>query len=298
MTAVRADDLSIGGIDGAVTGSVGFRNISAAEFVFDGNTLIERGDVKVNNAVMVKSELIANLSKEWTLKAELSFAFMGQADSMVRTYYAPASPQSGPESWDGKYFGGSTSLDHFVQGAIEADRTLFETDDLMISAGPGFKYTDFQISGSGGSEIYSNPNFRDTMDTYAPGTKASRYRQQIPVGFLALNAQKTLGGVTLSGSLQGGASFKALSVTNDYLYNRVLENSVGISPYVGVSAKASYDLNDRTSFFATASYDAILTTRGDMVNTNLTNGTVYNGADEAASNMQTWAVSAGMKVRF
>lgn len=298
FAAARADDLSLGGIDGSITGSVGLRNISAAEFMFEGSTLTERLDVKVNNAVNVKAEVIANVSKGWALKAEFSAAFLGQADALERSYYQPHSNQSGPESWDSKYFGGSTSLDHFVEAGIEADRTLYESDNMTISAGPGFKYTDFQVSGSGGSEIYSVTNPRDTMDTYAPDTKTLKYRQQIPVGFLALNAQTTLGGLTLAGSVLGGASFKARSVTDDYLYDRHIENSVGISPYVGISAKASYDLNDRTSFFAAASYDAILRTRGDLVNTNTVTGNVIARDGDAASNMQTWAVSAGVKVRF
>lgn len=296
--AARADELSSGGVDGAVTGSVGFRNVSATELMFDGDTMIERLDLKANNAVTLKSDVIADLSNGWTLKAEFSVAFLGQSDSMARGFYQPHSTQSGPESWDSKYFGGSTTLDHFVQAGIEADRALYESDSLTISAGPGFKYTDLQFSGSGGSEIYSDVNFRDTMDTYSPDTKTFKYRSQIPVGYLAVNAETTVGGVTFAGSVQGGASFKARSVNNDYLYGRRIENTAGISPYLGMSAKASYDLNERTTFFAAASYDTILRTRGDMVNTNTATGNVVSREGDAASSMQTWAVSAGIKVRF
>lgn len=298
ITAARADDLSMGGIDGSITGSVGFRNISAGEFAFDEQTMLNRLDWQIHNAPMVKSEVIANLSKNWTLKAEFSAAFLGEGEETNRSYTYGFSDNSGPESWDGKFYSPNTKLDYFLQAGIEADRTIYESDDLQISAGPGFKYTDFQMTASGGADIYSTANFLDTTDLYPDSTKIVRYRQQIPVGFLALNAEKTLGGLTFSGGLQAGAAVRYRDTDDHFLSDRHFDDDIGFAPYLGLNAKANYDINDRTSFFAAASYETVLRTRGDTTVFDGGAGTSTDYANAAGASMQTWAVSAGVKVRF
>ncbi|WP_407693065.1 hypothetical protein [Rhizobium indigoferae] len=49
-----------------------------------------------------------------------------------------------------------TELDHYVAGAIQLDRIIYDNATSSIAVGAGVQYTDFKWTAYGGSGIYSS----------------------------------------------------------------------------------------------------------------------------------------------
>lgn len=289
--SIRLDDVTL-------TTGVGLMNISASEFVYHGPVQISRLDWNTRGAMAINVDLAGRLKDKWWMRANFSTAVSGDSDMEDRDWiYSNDAGPSGPDDWTHRSYSPRTSLDYLIQAGLELDRQLYRAGDLLISAGPGFKYTDVQWTATGGTYVYTSTLFRDTVGTL-PSTKNITYRQSMPVGFIGLNAENTLGGLTMSGSVRGGASFAFRDF--DQHFNRALEfdQTMYLAPFASASAQVSYAFNDMSHMFVSAAAERIFSTRGDRQETDTHTGSVDNYTDAAGASFQSMSLSAGVNMRF
>ena len=297
---VLADDVALDGL--SITGEIGLTNIQASEFVFRGPVQISRLDWQTRAAVVASTRFIAGISARWSLKgsASISIADLG-GDMTDRDWlYRNDTGPSGPDDWTHWSNSPETKLDHFIQAGLEADRQLVESGDLAISAGPGFKFTNVQWTAWGGNYVYSEDydSFRNLSGTLSSNQKGITYQQSVPVVYLGVNAHDTIGGLTISGSLRGGASVGMRDTDHHFLRNLDFNESLSLAPFAGADLEMSYAIDPITDIFASASGERVFFARGDTKEMDTTSGNVTSFPDSSGASLQTVSLSAGFKRRF
>lgn len=299
---VSADEIPVGEDDLSVSGDVGVANIQASEYVFHGPVQISRLDWKTQAAVIANARIVTRLSNKWSLKGNISLSIADLGGDMVDRdwlYRDDAGP-SGADDWTHRSDSPETKLDHFIQGGIEIDRTLIESGGFAVSAGPGVKFTDVQWTAWGGSYVYSDSydTFRNIQGSVSSSLKAITYRQSIPVVYLGLNVQDTIGDLVVSGSVRGGASLGFRDADQHFLRYLDFDQSMSVAPFAGAAAQISYAVDEITNFYASASAERVFFARGDRKETETLTGDVASFSDSAGASFQTMALSAGFKRRF
>jgi outer membrane protease len=278
-------------------GGVGLINISAGEFVYDGNRNLSRLDWRSRGAFVFSGGVLVELPKDWTAKADLSFGIGGDGHMVDYDWLVPGQPD-GPDDWSDRSISPDTRLDHYWSAALSLEKRVLSRANTDFSLGAGFKYTDLQWSAYGGSFIYTNVTFRDFVGDFPDGEKVITYRQKVPVGFLSVSAMHTSGAWTLSGALKGGLSFGIKDIDDHWLRGLRFYDNMKMAPAAGIDVNVSYAVSQKADLFLAASWDKVFKARGDETDVDTLTGAVDSFADTVGADLQTISLRVGAKVRF
>lgn len=295
-----ADEAVYRSADGSysVTGGVGLMNIDAGEYVYDSNYKISELDWKARNVTIFSLKGEGEIAEGWKLRSALKVGMGGDSAMTDRDWlYNNNNGPNGADDWTDKSEHPGTELDHYWSGSIEIGKDYAIGEGTTVGLGMGVQYTDVQWTASGGSYVYSAAGFRDRTGNFqdSPGIT---YRQKVPVGYLALNLSQSLGGLTLSGSLKGGATAGISDIDNHWRRRLKFEDTVGIAPFAGADVNLAYAFSDAATVFVGGSYERVFEARGDMKATDTVTRASGLFKDSAGTTFEAASVSAGMSIRF
>jgi len=194
-----------------------------------------------------------------------------------------------------------TRLDHYFTGAAALGYELLNDGSAVIRAHGGLKYSDVQWTAYGGSYIYSDPAFRDTVGSIPDGTAAITYRQQLPELFVGFDGEEDYGDFRVGGLLRGGITFLGVATDNHYLRIPPLRfvDSMWVAPTVAAGVDVSFELGQNAELTLAARYDHVFEQRGNTKEYNATTGALIGDfVGSAAAALRSVEVTAGLKGSF
>lgn len=291
----RAQDNFYSSSDGSVStfAGIGLTNLQAGEYVYDGSHKLSQLDWESKNVPTAKLGATLELGYNWRLKGKLDFGMKGDGHMVDRDWV-----DYSIDDWTHQSVHPDTKLDHYLNGTIEADRTIYQTDSTRLALGGGLGYSDVQWSAYGGSYVYSSYSLHDTVGTFADGEKGITYRQKIPVAFVSANAEQHIGALTLAGGLQGGATFGISDIDDHWMRYLRFTDDMKPAPMIGANVSLDYQLLPSVSIYVAGDYQKVYRAKGDTK----VESTLYPASarydDAAGADFQAWSVSFGVKGTF
>lgn len=291
----RAQDNFYSSSDGSVStfAGIGLTNLQAGEYVYDGGHKLSQLDWESKNVPTAKLGATLELGYNWRLKGKLDFGMKGDGHMVDRDWV-----DYSIDDWTHQSVHPDTKLDHYLNGTIEADRTIYQTDSTRLALGGGLGYSDVQWSAYGGSYVYSSYSLHDTVGTFADGEKGITYRQKIPVAFVSANAEQRIGALTLAGGLQGGATFGISDIDDHWMRYLRFTDDMKPAPMIGANVSLDYQLLPSASIYVAGDYQKVYHAKGDTK----VESTLYPASakydDAAGADFQAWSVSFGVKGTF
>ncbi|NRP75827.1 Protease 7 [Ensifer psoraleae] len=193
-----ADNLPFSSDNGnfVVVGDIGFANIKAQEFVYQGDHKLSQLNWESKGMTLVTVGVDAQIDNDWSLKGSVKVGAIGNGHM---TDYDWVNREH--DYWSHRPVHPGTELDHYLVGAIEIDRIVYGNETSSFAVGAGVRYTDVKWTAYGGSGIHTIKKFRDTPVAWSSAEKVISYRQKVPVGFLSLSSEHVLGDLTISGDV-------------------------------------------------------------------------------------------------
>jgi len=293
-------DLSVSPEEGIIqlTGGIGLVSMTANEFVFDGGWTTSQLIWESLNVPVATVGLSTKLSDGWTVAAKAEAGLGGNSSMADYDWLTPYVAANGPDDWTHRSLHPDTRVDHFMRGSLVVGRDMQLGDRFTINLNGGFKYTDVQWTGYGGSYIYSVGGFRDSSGNFVDGQAGITYRQMLPMAFVGADATADFDKLVLTAGAQGGFTFAGQAVDDHWLRDLRFVDNMYVAPIVALSANAQYGFSDNAALFVAASLDKMFTTRADtsVINTN-TNATSFY-ANAAGADFVSVSISGGLTGSF
>ncbi len=279
-----------------ISGSVGRLDGAAHEYVYNPDR------TKLSELIWdMEGNIGLNGDVEWGLTDRLkmsgSFSVGLDGNNKMDDYDWLIAPYN---DWSHHSISSDTRLDHYL--SIDAGLTYaaVERESWKLLVIGGAKYTDVKWTAYGGDFVYSSdPGFRDLTGSF-PDAKAISYQLMLPAIYAGLGVEHQFDEVTLGISAVAGVSFDGSDEDNHWMRTPPLTflEDFGAAPYVGLKARATYALTDRTGIMILGKYERYFTAKGDT--TLFENGSQVNyfGGDVAGANLETISISAGLNFEF
>jgi outer membrane protease len=282
-----------------LSGGIGTMGIRADEYVLLGNRKISQLTWESSFVPVFSGALDLRLPESWTLKVS-GAAGLGGDSHMTDTDWDPIfSASDDPTDWSDRSIHSDTDLDHYFNARLALGRDVAIADGVKVNFHGGVKYTDVKWSASGGSYVYSDTTYRDTVGNFPQGMPAVTYRQQLPVGFAGLDAEMVSGRWTFGGSAELGMLAFGGTHDNHWTDGRRYVDYLDLAPSLSLEAKAAYAIDDSLSAFASLAYDQIFLARADTDFVSpadpATNGLYL---DQGGTEYAAVSVSGGLKGKF
>lgn len=293
--ATLAQEAVYGSSDSSVSfwAGVGFTNIQAGEFVYDGGHKLSQLDWESKNIRTLNLGGEVEIGYGWRLRGKFDIGMDGNGHMVDRDWLVPSISE-----WTHQSIHPDTQLAHYLSGSIEADRAIFDNGSTTFSVGAGFGYTDVKWDAYGGSYIYSVGSLHDTIGTFDPGEKGISYEQKIPTAFLTANAEHRIDGLTLAAGLKGGMAFRYRDIDDHWLRSLRFYDDIGFTPMLGASLSASQQITGTTSIYVSGEFEKVFEGKGDTRIVDTGSGAYADFANAAGADYQKLSVSVGIKSRF
>ena len=278
--------MSITGYEHVYAGTAGSQNLSL--LIWEGYAPTASADVKVR------------LRDNWTLRGRIEASMGGDHTMTDYDWIAPFAPSYDPADWSHRSISPNTSLDWFLRGEVAFGRDLPVNEALSVNVNTGLRYTDVQWTAVGGTKIYSDVlhGFRGDIGSF-PDTPGVRYRQQLPEGFIGVDATVNDG----SWSLEGGGSFgmTAYTTATDHHYMRDLLfiDHLDFAQNWVARAKLGYTFSPHLGAYLEGTYSYLTSPHGNTdVYDTTTGALIAHEVGPAGGDLQTASLSLGLKGNF
>lgn len=279
-------------------GSVGIASILATEKVYAftaGDDLLSELFWQ-STAPIATGDLKVRFGDGWTLRGRIDAAMGG--DSIMSDYdWTSFSPSYAFDDWDHRSISPNTSLDWYLNGELAVGRDLPINDALTVNVNGGMSYTDVQWTARGGTFIYSDAGFRDTVGTL-PGGAGLRYRQQLPAVFAGVDATVDDGPWNLEAGARAGLTVFASDTDHHYLRHLVFYDDLSYAQIYSANAKLGYDFTPNLGAFIEADYSRMISGRGGEDELNTQTGVRRHFDDAIGGELQVASIKAGLKGKF
>ncbi|WP_245457656.1 omptin family outer membrane protease [Rhizobium leguminosarum] len=278
-----------------VFGGLGLANIKAQEFAYYGDHKNSQLNWESKGMTLFTVGADAQFDNGWSVKSSVEIGTGGNGHMVDYDWASP-----GHEDWSDRSIHPLTELDHYVAGAIQLDRSIYDNETSSIAVGAGVQYTDFKWTAYGGSGIYSSAGgFRDDPWKAPDWERGISYQQQIPIGFLSLSGEYNFGDLTISGDLQTGLSFGINAIDDHWGRHLRFHEDINPAPTIGATVALDYAMTPAASLYLSGSFEQVFNSRGDMQEEDTEEGTRSAWEkDVAGANFQSMSISIGLKVTF
>lgn len=203
------------------------------------------------------------------------------------------------DNWSHRSQHPDTVVDHYYTGAASIGYELVKDETAVIRAHTGLKYTDVQWTAYGGTYIYSDVGFRDTVGTIPPGVAGITYRQQLPELFIGVDGEERYGDFRVGGLLRGGVTFLAVATDDHWLRNLRFVDHLYVAPTFTAGVDFGFALGRNAELTLAARYDHIVEQNGDTKYYDIATGLPTGGfLDVAAGALRSAEITAGLKGIF
>ncbi|WP_245458321.1 omptin family outer membrane protease [Rhizobium leguminosarum] len=291
-----ADNALFSSDDGnfVVFGGLGLANIKAQEFAYYGDHKNSQLNWESKGMTLFTVGADAQFDNGWSVKSSVEIGTGGNGHMVDYDWASP-----GHEDWSDRSIHDLTELDHYVAGAIQLDRSIYDNETSSIAVGAGFQYTDVKWTAYGGWGTYTTEKFRDTPVSWPDWQRAISYRQQIPIGFLSLSGEYNFGDLTISGDLQTGLSFGINAIDDHWGRHLRFDEDINPAPTIGATVALDYAMTPAASLHLSGSFQQVFNSHGEMQFEDTKEGTRSAWKKDAAgANFQSMSISIGLNFTF
>lgn len=283
-------------------GSFGAMTINGTEHVYAGSSGTQNLSLLTWQgwAPTASLDLKTKFPGNWTLRGHIDAAIGGDHTMTDYDWYGPYFVSYAPNAWTHQSVSPNTSLDWYLNGEIAVGRDLDVNDAFSVNLNGGLKYQDVQWTAVGGTFVYSVGGFRDTAGTI-PDAPAVRYRQQLPEGFLGVDATVKDGPWNLEIGGKYGMALFATATDHHYMRTPPLLfiDHLDYAQDYGVTAKVGYDFGSHLGAFVEGSYSKLTSPHGDTdVYDDSTGALIVHEVGPAGGDLETASLKAGIKGSF
>jgi plasminogen activator len=276
--------------------------VGVGAMYLEGNEKVLNGDYTVSHLIWQSKTPVlrgsVGLDFGGGLSANLEGSVAGLGDSYMEDYDWLLGDDTF-DNWSDRSQHPDTRLDHYFTGAAALGYELVNHDNAVIRAHGGIKYTDVKWTAYGGTFVYSDAGFRDTVGSFPDGERGITYRQQLPELFLGFDGQENYGNFRVGGLLRGGLTFLAVATDDHWQRDLRFVDSLYVAPTFTAGVDAAYALGPYAELFLAARYDHVFEQRGDTrvydIGTGAQAGTFVNAA---AAALRSAEITAGLKGTF
>nr|WP_032993861.1 omptin family outer membrane protease [Rhizobium leguminosarum] len=231
---------------------------------------------------------------DWSVKGSVEIGTGGNGHMVDYDWKS-----TGHDDWSHRSIRPLTELDHYVAGAIQLDRSIYDNETSSIAVGAGVHYTDIKWTAYGGYGTYTKEKFRDTAVAWPDWVRGISYQQQIPIGFLNLSGKYNFGDLTISGDLQTGLSFGIKDTDDHWLKHRRFHDDIDPAPTIGATVALDYAMTPAASLYLSGSFEQVFNNRGETQEDDTAHGTRSDWErDAAGANFQSMSISIGLNFTF
>jgi len=284
-------------------GSVGVAGITGTEHVY-----FPGGGGGNNNLSLLKWESTAPMASfdakarfgdAWTLRGHIDAAISGRSTMTDYDWIPPFSTSLAFDNWSDRSIS-PTSLDWYLNGSVAFGRDLPISDALTMNVNGGLQYTDVEWTATGGTYIYSNASFRDSVGSL-PNVPGVRYRQQLPTAFVGTDAMVKDGAWSLDATAKAGVVLMGRSTDWHYLRSppRYQVDYLNFAQMLQADARLGYDFSDHLSAFLEGSYQKMYSGQVPTDYFQMSNNALLIHDDHiGGAELDAWSVKAGLKGQF
>lgn len=277
--------MSITGLEHVYAGTTGSQNLSL--LVWEGYAPTASADVKVR------------LPDNWTLRGRIEAAMAGD-HTMTDYDWDGFAPSYAPDDWSQRSISPNTSLDWFLRGEVAVGRDLPVNEALSVNVNTGLRYTDVQWTAVGGTYIYSDilNGYRGNVGTFAdiPGV---RYRQQLPEGFIGVDATVNDGPWSLEGGGSFGMTAYATATDHHYMRDLLFIDHLDFAQNWVARAKLGYAFSPHLGAYLEGTYSYLTSPHGNTdVYDTTTGALIAHEVGPAGGDLQTASLNLGLKGNF
>ncbi|MFD9901262.1 omptin family outer membrane protease [Mesorhizobium sp. NPDC059025] len=197
---------------------------------------------------VVTGRIASEVTDHWKVTTSPAVGLSG--NSHMEDYeWLDLSPSPDFADWDHLSVHPDTYLDRYLNVDFAIGRDFALNDSLSINIHGGVKYTNTKWTAHGGSFIYSEGSFRDTMGSFPDGERVATFEQRYPGLFLGAAATALQGDWTFAGLIRGGATINASDTDHHWIHGIRFERDYSAIPFLSLGARADYAFNDRITVF-------------------------------------------------
>lgn len=205
----------------------------------------------------------------------------------------------GDSSWSHRSISPDTRSAKAWQADISAAVGLYEEDGLSVTGIAGYRHFTTKWNARGGSYIYSEKAFRDTVGSLPADRIAIAYQQWWKTPYAGLGIAYSDADWSFAGELVGSPLVMAEDKDHHALRQLLYRDSFGLSGMVGVSGSVEYRFSPVLSVAGRVEYQNYLGAKGATKIFDPVSGAARNFPSPAAgASAETLLVSLGVKVRL
>lgn len=239
----------------------GYLNAASREYVFVPETKAKLSELRWRDPAAYGVDMaLAYRVVPWLTFRARGFVPVGSKDSKMKDFdWIPPYNIDGAFSHFSQHPKTELSSGYKIDLSLQGD--FVQTDLYSLGLVGGFEKQQWRWKSTGGSYVYSENGFRDSVGTF-PDKVGLVYRQGYDTPYLGLAGSVQFGDLKLSG--RGIGSPYAMARGNDVHVLRDLNIKASFDPgwMAGGDLRAEYALSQNLAVVGTASYERIYLTKG------------------------------------
>lgn len=276
---------------------LGAVDILANEIVWDGDWRLSQLIWKSTAPALVGG---FNLDfNRFTISGEIGVAFGGDSSMVDYDWIMPFAVANGPDDWSDRSLHPDTQLAHYFRGELTFGYNVVETGTVTVNAHVGGSYTDVLWNAYGGSYIYSDAAFRDTVGDFPDGQLGISYRQQLPILFAGIDVEADLGAWRLGATADVGLTIRAVGTDDHWLRDLQFIDAFSMGPTLHLAGRAERDFSHGLTGFLEVDYDKVFEVLTDttMIDTTIP-AVVGTFPDGGGADFQAFTFTLGVTLHF
>lgn len=249
-------------LDPVIHVKLGYGRISANELIYNGS-----GDDRISHLIWKARVPITTigarleLDNDWTLSGQAMFSLKGTAE-MTDYDWLPRGSSTTP--WTHRSRHPDSELEQYADLELAIGRDYDLDDVTQLNLHGGMKYTRNEWHAAGGSYVYSQDAFRDSIGDFTDGQVGVSYKQQRKTVFAGAELTRNLGYWRLSGLFRAGVNLDPRAVDHHRLRDLRLDQKFNASPFLQIGFAAEHQLENGAWLHIGTVYQRFFRERGDM----------------------------------
>lgn len=277
---------------------LGHTRITGDELVYDDGDRLSRLIWK-SRVPTAQIALSHDLPQGWVLGGKLVSAVGNSGHMVDYDWIAPFNPGTGPDDWTHRSIHPVTDLHRYLDLDVTLGRQVAAFGQTQIAVHGGLKYTEASWRARGGSFVYSEDGFRDTVFEQSDSARSIDYKQRHKAIYAGAEARHQAGAWQFAGLLRAGVSIQPREVDLHWQRDLRFDHKISAQPYVNVGLSGTYAIREDLSLGIEASWQRFFERTGDARVSDIRDGSFYQtDRDGIAGELTTATVAVSLGYSF
>lgn len=181
---------------------------------------------------------------------------------------------------------------------VNAEIPFYSEGGITFNAYVGYRRDNFEWKASGGSYIYSEYDYRDTVGSFPSGELSITYEQTFDVPYLGLGMNGTFGALQLDARFIFSPLVSGETVDHHHMRNLVIYDDFSGESMISFDIAGSYPVMENMLMKFAFTYQNYSTMQGDSEYQFNDIGVVQNIADGAGADLESSMFSLSLVYAF